>query len=333
MARRRSDSEELDHSLKQVDDLLNESISLSRSLTLDLCPPILHDVGFVAGLEWLARFVGERHQLDVQVDIAPDAELEDQEMRVVVFEAARELLFNVVKHAHVPQARLTAERTADDQIRLTVSDDGYGFEPEKLDFGAAEGFGLFNIRQRLELMGGRLEVESAPGEGARITILAPANAPSPPEDDLLTDSLLHPLISQRRRPGTEEGTATTVAARIRVLLADDHEIVREGLASLLLEEPDMEIVGEAKDGVEAVELAATMHPDVILMDVTMPRLDGIEATRQIKARLPEVHVIGLSMHEEEDLARAMRQAGAAAYMSKNGCSDALVTAIRNEMTP
>jgi DNA-binding NarL/FixJ family response regulator len=117
--------------------------------------------------------------------------------------------------------------------------------------------------------------------------------------------------------------------RIRILLADDHQILREGLASLLSEEPDMEIVGEAGDGHEAIELARLTRPDVVLMDVTMPRLDGIQATRQITAEMSGVAVIGLSMHEEEDMALAMRSAGAVAYLSKGGPSEALIAAIRS----
>jgi len=106
--------------------------------------------------------------------------------------------------------------------------------------------------------------------------------------------------------------------KIRVLVTDDHALVREGLASLLLPEPDIEVIGEACDGQEAVELALELLPDVILMDITMPRLDGIQATQKIKAQLPEVCVIGLSMYERDDMALAMADAGAAAYLSKAG---------------
>ncbi len=116
--------------------------------------------------------------------------------------------------------------------------------------------------------------------------------------------------------------------KIRVLLADDHQILRQGLASLLSEEPDMEVVGEAGDGQEAIDLARTIQPDVVLMDVTMPRLDGIQATRLITSELSGISVIGLSMHEEDDMALAMRAAGAIAYLSKGGPSDALIATIR-----
>jgi DNA-binding NarL/FixJ family response regulator len=115
--------------------------------------------------------------------------------------------------------------------------------------------------------------------------------------------------------------------KIGVLLVDDRQIVREGLASLLHAQPDIEIVGEAGDGQAAIELTRQLRPDVVIMDVTMPRLNGIAATRRIVAEFPKVRVIGLSMHEEADLDLAMRQAGAIAYLSKDGPFDLLISTI------
>ena len=116
--------------------------------------------------------------------------------------------------------------------------------------------------------------------------------------------------------------------RIRVLVADNHPILREGLTGLLAEEPDIDVVGQAGDGQEALELARRTSPQVVLMDITMPVLNGIDATRQIKAEMPQVRVIGLSMHEDQAMISAMYEAGADAYLVKNGPSEALVEAIR-----
>lgn len=114
-----------------------------------------------------------------------------------------------------------------------------------------------------------------------------------------------------------------------MLLADDHTILREGLVSLLSQESDMEIVAEANDGPSSVELARRYRPDVIIMDISMPGLSGIEATRRIVADLPQTRVIALSMHEKEDMAAAMLNAGARAYLTKGGLVDALLAAIRD----
>ncbi|MCZ7626006.1 MAG: response regulator transcription factor [Candidatus Methylomirabilis sp.] len=116
---------------------------------------------------------------------------------------------------------------------------------------------------------------------------------------------------------------------IRVLLADDHPVVRSGLVALLHDYPDIEVIGEAIDGVMALNMARQLKPDVVLMDVTMPRMNGIDATRLIVSELPNVRVIGLSMHGNEQMAASMRRAGAVAYLHKGGSPDALVAAIHD----
>jgi len=114
---------------------------------------------------------------------------------------------------------------------------------------------------------------------------------------------------------------------IRVVLADDHVIVRDGLRSLLEQQTDMEIVAEATDGLEAVRVVDDSKPDVVVMDASMPTLNGVEATRRIHARLPEVRVICLSMHAESRFVSAMLEAGASGYLLKDCASDELVRAI------
>lgn len=118
------------------------------------------------------------------------------------------------------------------------------------------------------------------------------------------------------------------AETIRVLLADDHKLLREGLAELLGAESDFRIVGEAENGHQAVELAEKHRPDVVVMDINMPGINGIEATRILSRTLPETRVIGLSMHVDPHIAHTMREAGAVAYYSKGDAAGELVEAIR-----
>lgn len=125
-----------------------------------------------------------------------------------------------------------------------------------------------------------------------------------------------------------DADADAAPSVIRVLIADDHRILREGLAGLLRNHPDILVVGQAADGQEALELARRLRPDVIVMDVTMPRMNGIDATAAILREMPEIRVIGLSMHEMQDMSHAMLAAGARAYLTKGGPSAELLKAIR-----
>ncbi len=117
-------------------------------------------------------------------------------------------------------------------------------------------------------------------------------------------------------------------SKTKVLLADDHRLVREGLARMLGQEPDIEIVGQAADGINAVELARKLAPDVILMDLSMPKMGGIEATRIIHRELPQIKIIGVSMHEEAANVEELMGSGAVAYLTKNGLSAEILSTIR-----
>ena len=115
---------------------------------------------------------------------------------------------------------------------------------------------------------------------------------------------------------------------IRLLIVDDHEVVRAGLSMLLENQSDMEIIGQASNGAQALSLAETLKPDVIVMDITLPDMSGIEATRQIKALQPETAVVALTIHEDEQFFFQMLQAGASGYVPKRAASEDLIKAIR-----
>ena len=116
--------------------------------------------------------------------------------------------------------------------------------------------------------------------------------------------------------------------RIRILLADDHAVVRQGFKMILGAQPDMEIVGEAANGREAVELSEQLKPDLVVMDVAMPGLNGIEATRRIAGSVPHTRVIALSMHKDSVYVREVLRAGARGYLLKDSGAGDLVSAVR-----
>ena len=331
---------ELDESLKQVEELIRQSISSSRSLTIELSPPVLYDAGLCKGLEWLVRSMTDKHDIQIHLSCDPEADPEGEDLRAFLFQAVRELLFNIVKHSDAREAWITVSRDVDDGVRIVVEDHGQGFDPSilRVQGAMAEHFGLFSIQQRLELLGGQLQVESPIAElgedrGSRIVLRAPLDhvvEESVPVSQILGDlpeseeySTAEKLLQAYTHPSPER-------TAIRVLLADDHDVLRDGLSTLLHAQEGIEVVGEARDGNEVVQMAARLHPDVVVMDVTMPRIDGVEATRRIVAENPKIRIIGLSMHTSEDRARAMSEAGAYAYVSKTHPTSELLRYIRGE---
>lgn len=115
---------------------------------------------------------------------------------------------------------------------------------------------------------------------------------------------------------------------IRVLIADDHTLVRQGIRMLLETQPDLHVVGEASDGAQVVQLAVELHPDVVLMDIAMPNMDGLEATREIKRLLPNAQILALTMHEGDDYFFKIISAGAAGYVLKRAAANDLLSAVR-----
>ncbi len=116
--------------------------------------------------------------------------------------------------------------------------------------------------------------------------------------------------------------------KIRVLLADDHTILREGIRALLDDQADIEVIGEAEDGQSTVKMVAKLKPDVVIMDIAMPLLNGLEATRQIQRDYPQVKVLILTMHENEEYIRQVLAAGALGYILKDAAARDLLGAIR-----
>lgn len=318
---RRGIDEERAETLNAADDILFEALEASRSLAVDLSPPILHEEGLCGGLRWLVSRMQEMNRFTVHLEADSSAEPDSEDTQLLLFECVRELLLNTIKHAGVSEAEVTLLRPQDDCIELTVSDQGKGFDPDKLKKLQANevSFGLFSIQERLEHIGGLVDIETAPGRGTQIIMRVPAakqQAPLPERTETPKPKKRSPIKIHRK------------AGICRILVCDDHKIVREGLVRMLQSEPDMEVVGEAADGLEAMQLAAKLKPDVIVMDIHMEQMSGVEATKRIMAAHPDIKVIGLSVHTDKYAAKAMQYAGAVAYLTKSEPAENLITAVR-----
>lgn len=319
-------SRDIRQAVEQVTELIDDAIETSRSLTAELSPPILLHGDLVLALQWLVRWKHSKYGLDTRLIVRNKIKPPADEITLLLFQALRELLFNVVKHAGVKEATVTIGED-NGMIEAVVEDRGRGFDPAGLraEGGGSEGIGLFSIRERLSYFGGFMEIQSAPGKGSRFRMTLPRSV----------------LLSQSGYPGKKplrdaDGVPAAAAClhpvaerkKIRTLLADDHIVMRQGLSRLLRTEPDIEVVGEASDGESALSLVRELMPDVVLMDINMPGMGGIEAARTIHEEYPDIRILGLSMFQESERAEAMRKAGAVGYIVKSGPSEAVIAAIR-----
>ena len=320
--KRDTDAERMRATAQGVDGILREALDASRSLTIELSPPVLHELGLIGGLNWLTSRMQEKHQFRVHLRSDNKAEPASEETRYLLFECVREILFNAVKHAGVKEAHVALLRSRDNRIKLIIHDEGKGFDPDLLKKRTADKttFGLFSIQQRLAHIGGEMEIVTAPGKGTSITVTLPVDEAIPPTEEMAGGT------GQVEKQGKVQVRGRTSVRR--VLVVDDHKIMREGLVGLMQFEPDIEVVGQAADGPQAIELAEQLQPDVIIMDVNLGEMSGVEATKHILAKFPDTKVIGLSMHTNNDLANAMRAAGAITYLTKGGPAEDLIAAIR-----
>jgi PAS domain S-box-containing protein len=299
-------------------DLVQRAIEVTRTLVAELHPAMLQEPGLLDGLRWLARWMHDTHGLEVALDVDPSCVIEREDVRLLVFQSIREALFNVVKHAGVQRAGIDAAWADAEHLRIRIHDAGAGFDAKSVarDDGARGGavvhFGLASIRERLELLGGKVELESAPGDGTRLTLLVPV------------DGVLLPSMSRRAAAEHAGGALPPV----RVLIADGRALTRKSLAALLAARSDIRVVGEASSGHETLALARLLEPDALLLCLTMRGLGGVQTARRVSQEHPALRIIGLVDSGQTGDREAMIKAGAVAVFDAGGNVDSLLRAVR-----
>lgn len=326
----------LSEDFERIENILKDAVETTHTLTAELSPAVLHQYGLAAALQWLRPWCLEKYGLAVEVDIEPDLD-PGLEISVTLFLCIRELLFNVVKHAGVNQAGLRLWRNPHDNLlKIAVSDQGIGFDPASLRISERPtgGIGLFNIRERMELLGGGLDTESAPGCGSCFTLWVPLTPVAPAAPQAAAGGATAPPEWTAGAPGVAAGTemppfAGLVSWKTRIVVAEDHSAVREGLIQMIRNEADFEVVGQAADGYMALQLARLLRPHFVVMDVNMPRMNGIEATAAIHKEIPCVKVLGISIDASDENRAAMIRAGAVDLLHKDSSVSELITTLRN----
>lgn len=316
--------------LAELDQIFDESLRYTRTLIADLAPPSLQEFGLFHAFQWLSEHM-RTHGLTVDVQIGSDRINLPDDQAILVFQSVRELLLNIVKHADTNRASV-AVATTPTELHITVTDGGQGFDHTSLAAHqpGSSGFGLFSIDERMRAMGGRFEINSTPGHGTRASMILPYWPAAVPE---LREPLKEELSDLTAATGhLDRRSGLTMQpspeqSMVRVLLVDDHVMVRRGIKSLLDGHDNLRVIGEASDGAQAVESTAQLRPDVVLMDVNLPVMDGVTATSRIHQGYPEIAIVGLSVHDDRQIIDAMTKAGAASFVSKGSVTEELYEAI------
>ena len=312
--------------VQMVYDIISEAMSAARSLSHELNPAFIHRENFCEVLKKLANRMAENFGFQVQTRIQIDNNRIGDDTKIFVYRGLQELLFNCAKHAGAARVSIEVAEQGPFCI-LSITDDGVGFDSEQLKIHGGEkgGFGLFSIQERAEALGGFMKVQSTPNQGSRFVVqlpLEPAGVSGKRADDAATQSVGKDAGEGRQDNGSGKSDAITV------MIVDDHAVMRQGLAALLRNQPEITVVAEASDGQQAVDFALQYRPAVVLMDYSMPLLNGAEATRKIKQEVPEIAVIGLSMYGDQGTRKEMMDAGAQSFLQKDVQANDLIEAIK-----
>jgi DNA-binding NarL/FixJ family response regulator len=290
----------LQERIEESESLTLQTLSTMRELSLELRPSMLDDLGLLPTLHWYVRQFGHRLNVVAIFEAKGVRERLPSGLETVLYRVVQEGLTNIACHAQAQ--KICVYLNCDGKtLTLLITDDGKGFDPY-----ATSGMGLLGIREWVAAVGGRLRIESTPGQGTRLTVSIQCPSST--------------CLKKRQ---------TRALDKIKVLLVEEHTIMRKGLLSLLENEPDIKVVGEAADGHEAVRLAYKLQPDVIVMDLNMPLLGGLEAIRHVKRELPESRLVVLTANTTEEYIYQVLETGTSGYLVKQSAPDELVMAIRS----
>ena len=316
--------------------LVAECITLSkqigeevRTLSYVLHPPLLDELGLSSAVKWYAEGFEHRTSVKVEVDVAPDFPRLPPDVEVTLFRIIQESLNNVHRYSGSQKARVRVKSTRDQKIEVEIRDAGKGISPEVMNAAtgavAPIGVGIQGMKERMRQLAGKLEIVSRPGAGTRVTATLPL-------------SRLEALAAAEPASLLPEWSSRSVVEksdrlRKQILIADDHELLRRGIRAMLEKQVEWEVCGEAVNGQDAVEKAAALHPDLVILDINMPVLNGLAAVRQILRGSPQTKILVFTVHDSEQTEKEVRAAGGHAYLSKSNASHDLLRVVGDLLGP
>ena len=298
-----------------------------RTLSYLLHPPLLDELGLASAVKWYVAGFTSRTGINIETDIPLDIQRLSPNAEVAIFRVLQESLTNVHRYSESPRACVRLKSTAD-MIKIEIQDFGKGMESSKTSSANASvggfGVGIQGMTERIRQLGGKLVITSGLHRGTLVVATIPLSSqevmPTQGSSGLILSTSV--LATDRARP--LDGTL-----RKRILIADDHEMLRRGVRNALQTELDLEICGEAVNGQEAVDKVKTLQPDLVILDINMPVLNGLAAIRQILRHGPHTKVLIFSVHDSDQTMQEVHAAGAHGFISKGKDAQHLVRIVRN----
>jgi two-component system, NarL family, sensor kinase len=296
-----------------------------RTLSYLLHPPLLDELGLSSAVKWYLAGFTSRTGIQMETDIPSDIQRLSPDAEVAIFRVLQESLTNVHRYAESPKAIVRMDVTGE-EIKLEIQDFGKGVESSRASSPngsvARLGVGIQGMTERMRQLGGKLEITSSPNKGTLVSATIPLSSlaamPAQPATVLVS-----PL-----NPASDLAGPTANTLRKRILVADDHEMLRRGVRNTLQSELDLEICGEAVDGQDAVEKVKALQPDLVILDINMPGLNGLVALRQILRLRPQTKVLVFSVHDSDQTVKEVHAAGAHGFVSKGKDSQDLLRVVR-----
>lgn len=311
---------------RECQSLTDQISSEIRTLSYLLHPPLLDELGLGSALHWYAQGFETRTGIRVTVDIPPDLMRLSPETEVTLFRVVQESLTNIHRYAGSPTAVIRVNADAE-EMTLEIIDHGKGMEVsvEAPETFSAErpGVGIQGMRERMRQLSGRLEIISVPNRGTRVVATLPIEGFA---REAVVDEAAAVAVENTAAGRDSAGLGASAEKQVRVLIADDHEIMRQGVRTLLAAELNWEVCGEAVNGREAVEKTSQLGPDLVILDLNMPVLNGIAALREIVAQTPRVKVLVLTVHDSKHIIHEIFSAGAHGCLLKSQTAQDLVRA-------
>jgi PAS domain S-box-containing protein len=314
--------------------ILSECATLSkqvgdeiRTLSYLLPPPLLDELGLSSAVKWYAEGFERRTGIRVKVDIPSDFVRLPPDVEVTLFRIIQESLSNVHRYSGSAKAHVQVKLDAE-EIEVQIGDSGKGMNlgtfNSKTGKVAPLGVGIQGMRERVRQLSGKLQINSQPNKGTIVTAtipLAASRAANSPE--LASGAGAASPSAQEESPLVGES-----ASRKRILIVDDHEMLRHGIRTILQKESDLEVCGEAVDGQDAIDKVVALRPDLVILDINLPVLNGLVAVRQMLRQRPQTKILIFTVHDSEQTAKEIQAAGAHAYLSKGTGSDDLLRVVR-----